>query len=86
MNSNNKLARAAGLLYLYTIIAGGFAEAFVREGLTVPGNALATAQHILASEQLFRFGFVADLSIIVCGTVVTLIFYIMLIRIFHYLP
>ena len=41
------------------------------------GNALATAQHILASEQLFRFGFVADLSIIVCGTVVTLIFYIM---------
>lgn len=37
MNSNNKLARAAGFLYLITIITGGFAEAFVREGLTVYG-------------------------------------------------
>ena len=35
MNSNNKLARAAGFLYLVTIIAGGFAEMFVREALTV---------------------------------------------------
>jgi hypothetical protein len=30
------------------IIAGGFAEAFVREGLTVYGDAAATAHNILA--------------------------------------
>ena len=77
MNANNKLARAAGFLYLVTIIAGGFAEAFVREGLTVSGNAAATAHNILASEQMYRFGFVADLVTLICGTILSLIFYIL---------
>ena len=77
MNLNNKLARAAGFLYLIIIIAGGFAEAFVRQGLTVSGDAVATAQNILASEQMYRFGFVADLVTLICGTVLSLIFYIL---------
>ena len=77
MNSNNKLARTAGFLYLITIIAGGWAEAFVREGLTVSGDAIATAHNILASEQLYRFGFVADLVTLICGTILSLIFYIL---------
>jgi Domain of unknown function (DUF4386) len=77
MNSNNKLAKAAGFLYLVTIIAGGFAEAFVREGLTVSGNAVATAQNILASEQMYRYGFVADLVCLICGIFLSLIFYIL---------
>ena len=77
MNSINKLARAAGFLYLITIIAGGFAEAFVREGLTVSGDAVATAQNILASEQMYRFGFIADLVALICGTLLSLIFYIL---------
>lgn len=50
MHSTNKLAGAAGFLYLVMILAGGFAEAFVRDGLTVPGDAAAAAHHILASE------------------------------------
>ncbi len=78
MNSNNKLARAAGFLYLIVIIAGGFAEAFVREGLTVYGDAVTTAKNILASEQMYRFGFVADLVCIICGTFLTVILYILL--------
>ena len=77
MNSINKLARAAGFLYLITIIAGGFAEAFVREGLTVSGDAVATAYNILASEQMYRFGFVADLVCLICGTFLSLIFYVL---------
>ena len=77
MNSNNKLARAAGFLYLIMIIAGGFAEAFVRQGLTVSGDAVATALNILASEQMYRFGFVADLVVIICGIILSLIFYIL---------
>jgi hypothetical protein len=77
MNTNNKLAKAAGFLYLVSIIAGGFAEAFVRGGLTVSGNAAATAQNILASEQMYRFGFVADLICIICSIFLSLIFYIL---------
>lgn len=77
MNTNNKLARAAGFLYLITIISGGFAEAFVREGLTVYGNAVATAKNILASEQMYRFGFVADLVCILCGIFLSIILYIL---------
>lgn len=77
MNSNNKLAKAAGFLYLVSIIAGGFAEAFVRGGLTVYGNAAATAQNILASEQMYRLGFIADLVCIICSIFLSLIFYIL---------
>lgn len=77
MNSNNTLARAAGFLYLIMIFAGGFAEAFVRQELTVSGDAVATAHNILASEQMYRFGFVADLLVIICSTFLTLIFYIL---------
>lgn len=75
--SSNQLARTAGFLYLVTIIAGGFAEAYVREGLTVPGDAVATAHNILVSEQLYRYGFVADLLTLTCGTGLSLIFYIL---------
>jgi len=77
MNLSNKLARAAGFLYLIVIIAGGFAEAFVREGLTVYDDAAATAHNILTSEQMYRIGFVADLVTLICGTVLSLIFYIL---------
>jgi len=77
LNTNNKLARTAGFLYLVIIISGGFAEAFVREGLTVSGNALVTAQNILGSEQMYRFGFVADLVCIISGIFLSLIFYIL---------
>ena len=77
MISNNKLARAAGFLYLITIIAGGFAEAFVREGLTVYDDAVATAHNILASEQKYRIGFVSDLVTLISGTILSLIFYIL---------
>jgi hypothetical protein len=77
MNSNNQLARAAGFLYLIMIITGGFAEAFVREGLTVYGDAVTTAQNILAAEQIYRFGFVADLVCLICGTFLSIIFYIL---------
>ncbi|HCY75440.1 MAG TPA: DUF4386 domain-containing protein [Ignavibacteriales bacterium] len=77
LRSLKKIARVAGFLYLIIILAGGFAEAYVREGLTVTGNAAATAQNILASEQLYRFGFVADLVVLIAGTILSLIFYIL---------
>jgi len=43
-------------------VCGGFAEFFVRKGLIVAGDAAATASNILASQPLFRFGIVAELT------------------------
>lgn len=55
-----RIARICGVLYLITIIAGVFAEFFVRSTLIVPGDAAATSRDIVESEQLWRFGFAAD--------------------------
>ena len=62
LRSLNPKARLAGLLWLLVIVLGIFAEKFVRGGLIVSGNAAATATNVLASEQLFRLGILADLA------------------------
>jgi len=54
-------ARIAGGLYLIIIVAGAFAEAFVRGRLVVAGKAAATARNILAHEVLYRLGFAAEI-------------------------
>jgi len=68
-------ARFAGLLYLITIVAGVFAEAFARGGVIVRGDAAATAANVAAHETLFRFGLAADLIMLVAYVVVTQLFY-----------
>ena len=68
-------ARMAGVFYLLTIIMGVFAEVFVRGALIVSDDAAATATNILAQETLYRFGLVADLIMLACYIVVTLLFY-----------
>lgn len=68
-------ARLAGVFYLITIIMGVFAEVFARGALVVRDDAAATATNILAHEQLYRFGLAADLVMIACYIVVTLLFY-----------
>ena len=65
----------AGGFYLITIAAGVFAEVFVRGALVVRDDAAATAANILAHESLYRFGLAADLVMLACYTVVTLLFY-----------
>lgn len=72
-----RLARLAGGLYLAVIAGGMFAELAVREQLIVRGDAVATATNILANEQLFRWGFVADLVPLLCNMGLTVIFYTM---------
>ena len=57
----NRTARIAGFLYLIPIILYPFAEVFVRQSLIVPGDAATTANNIMASDSLFRLGFVGDL-------------------------
>ncbi len=72
------LARVTGALYLYIMAAAMFAEAFVRDRLIVAGDAAATAHNILASEQLYRLGVAADISITACDVAVAALLYILL--------
>jgi hypothetical protein len=61
MNSERRLARVAGSLYLVVAVLGGFAQLFVRDRLLDLGDPAATAANIRESAALFRAGFAADL-------------------------
>ncbi|HEY7094336.1 MAG TPA: DUF4386 domain-containing protein [Ktedonobacterales bacterium] len=71
-------ARIAGVLFLLTLVAGGFGEAYAPSQLIVPGDATATAHNLLASDPLFRLGFVAYLVEVVCDVTLTLLLYVLL--------
>jgi hypothetical protein len=62
MNASIKAARLAGLLYFVLAIVGAFSLLYVPSQLIVPADATATANNILASELLFRFGAVGGLT------------------------
>jgi len=78
MKSNKKTARIAGLIYLILIIAGVFANLFVRSSLIVPGDAAATANNIMANEGLFRLAYMSDLIMITCMVLLPLVLYVLL--------
>jgi hypothetical protein len=61
MTSPKRLARIAGVLYLFVAIFGGFAEGFVDPKMYVAGNAAATAGNVVANTGLVRMGVVAHL-------------------------
>lgn len=73
-----RYARVCGVLYLYIIAVGTFAEVFVRSRLVVPADAAATAHNILANELLFRIGFSAELLHLACDVAVAMILYALL--------
>jgi len=68
-------ARVAGLLYLIGIVAGFYAEIFVRGGVVVANDAAATAHNIVTHELQYRLGFAAELIEILCNVPLMLIFY-----------
>lgn len=76
--SPKRYARICGVLYLYIIVAGMFAELFVRSRLVVSADAEATAGNIMADESLFRIGFSAELLHIACDVAVAMILYALL--------
>jgi uncharacterized protein DUF4386 len=71
-------ARMAGVLFLISIVAGGFGEFFVPSKLIVSADATATANNIMASQSLFRMGFASYLVEAVCDVALTLILYVLL--------
>jgi hypothetical protein len=77
-NSIKNMARIGGLLYLIIIVAGIFAQVFVRDKLIVPGDATVTANNIIASELKFRMSFAGSLVMLMCDVAITMIFYVLL--------
>ncbi len=71
-------ARTAGVLGVIIVIAGIFAEAFVRGKVIVSTDATATANNILASEQLFRLGFAGELFMLCCDIGIAVLLYVLL--------
>ena len=71
-------ARIAGVLFLITLIAGGFGEGYVPSKFFVSSDAAATVANIKASEFTFRLGFAGFLIESLCDTALALIFYVLL--------
>ena len=59
--SSNSQGRLAGLFWFLTALTGGFGMFYIRSKVFVPGDASATAAHIIASEFLFRAAIVGIL-------------------------
>ena len=77
MNTINKTARIAGVLYLLLIVFGITAQV-IRSSLIVIGDAAATARNIMASEWLFRVSFMSDLFMTTCYFLFGLTLYVLL--------
>ncbi len=61
MNSLKKTARGAGILYILMDVFMIFGGKYVDSKIYVPGDAVDTISNVLASEWLFRLGFVSNL-------------------------
>jgi hypothetical protein len=68
-------ARIAGILFLISMVAGGFGEYYAPTTLIVQGDATATAANIVAHDSFFRMGFAAYLVEAVCDIALSLVFY-----------
>lgn len=78
MGSPRAWARVCGAFYLVTFGASMFGEYYVRPGLVVRDNAAATANNIMASEELYRVGLATDLLGIAAYVGVTALLYVLL--------
>jgi hypothetical protein len=73
-----RYARIAGVLFLVSLVAGGFGEAYVPSKLIVSADAAATAANIRNFDFLYRLGFAAFLIESLCDITLALILYALL--------
>src|ERR1043166_3285740 len=73
-----KYATAAGVLFLLTVVAGGYGEGYVPSKFIVPSDAAATVATIKGSEFLFRLGFAGFLIESFCDVALAWMFYVLL--------
>ena len=73
-----KYARIAGILFLFSLVAGGFGEAYVPSKLIVSGDAAATVANLRNFDFMYRLGFAAFLIESLCDIALALILYALL--------
>src|SRR6266581_8958322 len=73
-----RYARIAGVLFLVSLVAGGFGEAYVPSKIIVSGDAAATAANITNFQFLYRLGFAGFLIESLCDITLVLIMYALL--------
>jgi hypothetical protein len=73
-----RYARIAGVLFLVSLVAGGFGEAYVPSKLIVAADAAATAANIKNFDSLYRLGFASFLIESLCDITLVLILYVLL--------
>ena len=76
--SVQKYARIAGVLFLLSLVAGGFGEAYVPSKLIVSTDSAATVANIRNFDFLYRLGFASFLIESLCDIVLALILYALL--------
>ncbi len=70
--------KAAGVLFLLTMIGGGFGEMYVPSKLIVSTDAAMTAENLRNSDLLFRIGFASYLVEALCDVGLAWILYVLL--------
>jgi hypothetical protein len=73
--SPKRMARAAGLFYLITIVAAIIAQGLIAERLVGSSDASAMAANILAHRDLYRFGYTAYMIEMTAQIITTVLFY-----------
>lgn len=72
------IARLGGMLYLVIIILGLFEEVGVRSRVIVPRDVVATLENLQSNETLWRVGIASEYVLLLCGSSLAVIFYILL--------
>src|SRR6185369_3319458 len=78
MTSPRTIGRSLGLLFLWVIVCGVFAQGFVSERLINFGDAGATANNILAHKGLFQIGFAVYLIEMASQVATAALWYVLL--------
>jgi len=73
-----RYARIAGVLFLVSLVAGGFGEAYVPSRLIVAHDAAATVANIRNFDFLYRLGFATFLIESLCDITLVVILYVLL--------
>jgi hypothetical protein len=80
-----RYARIAGILFLLSLVAGGFGEAYVPSKLIVSGDAAATVANIKNFGFMYRLGFATFLIESLCDITLALLLYALLKPVNRYL-
>src|SRR4051812_27698623 len=83
MDSRQKKARVAGLLYLLIVITGVFSLMYVPRRIMVRGDATATAANIMAHQSLYSFNILNSVISVILFLLVALALYRLLVEVDH---